>query len=91
MEQEIDKNSKRTSSNGDDTESSSLQEPTMKSGKRKRRSSNSGDIDLSAKKFIADDDDGEYDEGFNLLDFSDEVLLEMFLNCNSLTLYALSK
>lgn len=30
-------------------------------------------------------------EAFNLLDFSDEVLLEMLLHCNSITLQALTK
>lgn len=91
MEQEIDSVANTVSSNDDGTEINFLQQPTMESGKRKRSYSNSADVNTPAKKFIADDGNGECDEGFNLLDFSDEVLLEIFLNCSSLTLYTLSK
>lgn len=55
---------------------------------RKRRASNSTETELSAKRFIAHDED---DGAFKLLDFTDEVLLEILQNCDSATLYALSK
>lgn len=55
---------------------------------RKRRASNSAENDVSAKRFNAQDDD---DDIFKLLDFTDEVLLEILQNCDCMTLYALSK
>lgn len=57
--------------------------------KRKRRASGPPETDLSVKRFIApaDEDDGL----FKLLDFTDEVLLQILQNCDSTTLYALSK
>lgn len=66
---------------------------------RKRRLSNAnvGDTEkIIAKKFITAN---EYDNSpstsnqsnFNLLEFSDEMLLEVFLHCDTLTLYALTK
>lgn len=55
---------------------------------RKRRASNSAEGDVQAKRFIAQEDD---DGSFKLLDFTDEVLLEILQNCNTYTLYALSK
>lgn len=57
---------------------------------RKRRASSTPETDTVAKRFIAqetDDDNGI----FKLLDFTDEVLLEILQNCDSTTLYALSK
>lgn len=57
-------------------------------GSRKRRASNSAENDVSAKRFNAQDDD---DGIFKLLDFTDEVLLEILQNCDCMTLYALSK
>lgn len=58
------------------------------SASRKRRASNSAENDVSAKRFNAQDDD---DDIFKLLDFTDEVLLEILQNCDCMTLYALSK
>lgn len=67
---------------------------------RKRRLSNiePDEINLQNKKILLSIDEspayvGESDglDEFTLLDFSDEILLEIFLNCNSLTLHALSK
>lgn len=57
---------------------------------RKRRASSTPETNTVAKRFIVqenDDDDGI----FKLLDFTDEVLLEILQNCDSTTLYALSK
>lgn len=85
MEDVIDNDAKAASSNN--SIKSELIQTNAEVNKRKRRSSDAGDADHSAKKFLADDESPT----FNLLDFSDEVLLEIFLNCNSLTLYALSK
>lgn len=62
---------------------------TNDSQSRKRRASSSIEVsDVSAKRFIAQEDD---DGHFKLLDFTDEVLLEILKNCDSTTLYALSK
>lgn len=66
----------------------SKNENKSRSQSRKRRASNTVDSDSSAKRFIAQDDD---DGTFKLLDFTDEVLLEILQNCDSTTLYALSK
>lgn len=69
--------------------SSDVNRPTNDNNKRKRRASGTTETGLSAKRFIADDQD---DDGvFKLLDFTDEVLLEILQNCDSTTLYALSK
>lgn len=57
--------------------------------KRKRRASDAAESNLSAKRFVAPAD--EDDDIFKLLDFTDEVLLEILHNCDSTTLYALSK
>lgn len=55
---------------------------------RKRRASGTHETDLSAKRFIVHEDE---DSVFKLLDFTDEVLLDILQNCDSTTLYALSK
>lgn len=62
--------------------------PENDHNRRKRRASSSVEGDVSAKRFIAQEDD---DENFKLLDFTDEVLLEILKNCDNTTLYALSK
>lgn len=59
-----------------------------RSQSRKRRASNTAESDSAAKRFLAQEDD---DGIFKLLDFTDEVLLEILQNCDSTTLYALSK
>lgn len=56
---------------------------------RKRRASSAAtETEVSAKRFLAHEED---DGAFKLLDFTDEVLLEILQNCDSATLYALSK
>lgn len=57
-------------------------------GSRKRRASCTAENDFTAKRFNAQEDE---DDIFKLLDFTDEVLLEILQNCDSVTLYALSK
>lgn len=70
-----------------------MEEPTTSTQepmKRKRHSSSCiDDSEQKAKKFIADEQAD--DESFNLLDFSDEVLLRIFQYTDCPTLYALSK
>lgn len=61
---------------------------TNDNNKRKRRASSTAETGHTAKRFIAQD---EEDGVFKLLDFTDEVLLEILQNCDSTTLYALSK
>lgn len=56
--------------------------------KRKRRASNTSENDVQIKRFIPLQ---ENDDTFHLLDFTDEVLLEVLQNCDCITLYALSK
>lgn len=68
-------------------------EPTATtSGSRKRRLLQD-EIAGPSKRVPIDIEFTAYDvvEAFNLLDFSDEVLLEILLHCNSITLQALTK
>lgn len=60
-------------------------------GSRKRRISQSEIAGPSKRAPIDIEFTASDTEKFNLLDFSDEVLLEILLNCNSTTLQALTK
>lgn len=65
----------------------------VENNKRKRRLSASINAEPS-KKFLGDSGHNEavlIKNNFNILDFSDEMLLEILLHCNSLTLQALAK
>lgn len=61
------------------------------SGSRKRRLSQNEIAAPSKRAPIGIEFAANDTELFNLLDFSDEVLLEILLHCNSITLQALTK
>lgn len=61
---------------------------SLKNESRKRCASCSDEPNVSAKR-VATQDDTE--DAFELLDFTDEILLEIVKNCDSPTLYSLSK
>lgn len=58
------------------------------SNSRKRHAPSTNETAPLPKRFIPQQED---EGAFKLLDFTDEVLLEILQNCNSTTLYALSK
>lgn len=61
------------------------------SGSRKRRLSQNKIAGPSKRAPIGIEFTAHDTDQFNLLDFSDEVLLEILLHCNSITLQALTK
>lgn len=60
-------------------------------GSRKRRLSQDEIAGPSKRTATSTEIAAQGGEQFNLLDFSDEVLLEILLHCNSITLQVLTK